>query len=50
MWWNFRARLKDKDERIEDLVQSRNRFQDIVLRDHEIERKTSKKPKKSRKN
>jgi hypothetical protein len=39
---SYRARLKDKDERIADLVDQRNKFQEIVLKGQGIERKSSK--------
>ena len=39
---NCRARIKDKDKRIEDLVEERNKFQDIVLKSKGIDRKSSK--------
>jgi hypothetical protein len=40
---SFRARLKDKDERIKDLVEQRNKFQDLVLQSKGVTRKSSKK-------
>jgi len=39
---NCRTRIKDKDKRIEDLVEERNKFQDIVLKSKGIDRKSSK--------
>jgi hypothetical protein len=41
LFLSFRARLKDKDERIEDLVGQRNKFQDFVLKAKNIDRKSS---------
>ena len=32
VWWNTKRLLKEKDDRIEDLVGQRNFFQDIVLK------------------
>ena len=40
---SFRARLKDKDKMIEDLVEQRNKFQDLVLQSKGLTRKSSKK-------
>lgn len=40
--WQYKARLKDKDERIKDLVEQRNQFQEIVLQSKGIKRKSSK--------
>lgn len=45
MYLSFRGRLKEKDIRIEDLVEQRNKFQELVLEQRGIERKTTK-PKK----
>ena len=39
---SFRGRLKDKDKRIEDLVEQRNKFQEFVLNSKGLERKSSK--------
>ena len=40
--FNCRARLKDKEERILDLVEQRNKFQDKVLGNKGIKRRSSK--------
>lgn len=42
-FFEYRARLRDKDKAIEDLVQQRNLFQDKVLNPTNIQRKSSKK-------
>ena len=39
---SFRARLKDKDERIADLVEQRNKFQNLVLNGKGLSRKSTK--------
>lgn len=39
---SFRARLKDKDLRIADLVEQRNKFQDLILSAKGITRKSTK--------
>ena len=39
---SFRARLRDKDQRIEDLVDQRNKFQDLVLSAKGVIRKSTK--------
>lgn len=41
-FFSCRARIKDKDKRIEDLVEERNKFQDTVLKLKGIDRKSSK--------
>lgn len=43
IFFNNRKLLKAKDERIQDLVDQRNKFQNIALREKDIERKSSKK-------
>jgi hypothetical protein len=43
MYFSFRARLKDKDKMIVDLVDQRNKLQDYILKGKNINRKTSKK-------
>lgn len=40
-FFQFKARLNDKDERIKDLVEERNKFQHIVLKGKGISRKSS---------
>jgi hypothetical protein len=40
---SFRARLKDKDKTIEDLVEQRNKFQDLLLQSKGLTRKSSRK-------
>ncbi len=41
VWVQFRGRLKDKDRHIADLVQQRNRFQDVALQAKGLIRKSS---------
>lgn len=43
MWRSYRAVLKAKDDRIEDLVETRNTFQDLALKQHGLKRKSSSK-------
>lgn len=43
VWLLYRARLRDKDEHIEHLVEDRNFFQQFMLEERGIERKTTRK-------
>lgn len=40
-FFSCRSRLRDKDERIRDLVEERNKLQEVLLREKGIERKSS---------
>jgi len=43
IYFKNRYVLKEKDKRIEDLVEQRNKFQDIVLNEKGLKRKSTKK-------
>jgi len=43
MFRNFKARLKDKDDHITDLVSERNKLQDYFFKHMDMERKSTKK-------
>ncbi len=45
LYLSFRARLKDKDLHIKDLVNERNKLQDYFFKHMNLERKTTKKGK-----
>ncbi len=42
IYFSYRAILKEKDKRIEDIIETRNFFQDLFLQQYRIERKSTK--------
>ncbi len=42
IYFSYRAILKEKDKRIEDIIETRNFFQNLFLQQYGVERKSSK--------